>query len=148
MKVPNPSFAALIRFVVWGHLLGYLWRAISIAIEDAPDIFSRAGIASFVWPIVILILFQLSNADKRLSQLLAVRIMIIFSIMVSLSTVIISLTDVIFSYDIPQYLMTSSWNYWQVISVINVLIYLTIFVLTVFYSMRALRASSGSGQAG
>lgn len=151
MKVnhsPNQSFITLIRVVVWGHLLGYLWRGISIAIEDAPDVFARAGIGSFVWPIVIFFLFQLSKADKRLSKILAVRVVIIFSIIVSLSTMIVSITDVIFGHDIPEHLITSSWRYWQAISVINLLIYLTILILTVLFSIRALRDSSRRPQTG
>jgi len=135
----NSSLITLIRIAVYGHIIGYLWRGISIAIEDIPDIFSRVDIGSFVWPIVILILFYLAKADQRLALILSPGITVIFAAIVSISMFLISISDIVFSWNIPKYLASSSWQYWQVVSVVTFLMYLIILILTVIYSIRALR---------
>ena len=43
----------LVRVVVWGQAIGYLWQVVALAIEDSPDFFVRTNPSMFLWPIVV-----------------------------------------------------------------------------------------------
>jgi hypothetical protein len=140
------SIASLIRIVILTQLIAYLWRGITIAIEDAPDIFLQVKVWSFVIPIVLIILLFVLNLDKRLAQLNAGRLFIFLSLVVSVSTTVIAIIELMYHLDVPEYLLTPTRKYWQTISIVTLAIYLLALTLTTYFSVRALRNSLNNTQ--
>ena len=129
----------LIRVAVWAQAMGYIWQASAMAIEDAPEVFERAGIGSFLWPLGIVLAMHLFKLDKRIAERSDTNAVVVFAMLASVTTLIISILGVKWAYDLPPELVTADWAYTQGASIITLILYATGFGLTVTFSYRALR---------
>lgn len=133
------AIASLIRVVVITQMIAYLWRVVIIAIADAPDYFLHVEARSFLVPIAVLIVMFAFKLDLRLAQLDSGKYFIVMAGIVSISTTVISISEVIYWYDIPAHLRTPFGQYWRTISPITLALYTASLILTTIYSVRALR---------
>ena len=134
----NYLLASLIRIVFVTQLTAYIWRSVAIAIDDAPDIFQRVSIWSFILPIIVLSLLFILKFDRWLAKLDAVLLIIFLSLVVSISTTVIAIMELGYHFDVPEYLLTPTRQYWQTISIITLILYVIAFVLTLYFSIRVI----------
>jgi hypothetical protein len=127
--------------VVITQMIAYLWRAVAIAIVDAPDYFLRVEVISILTPIAVLVIMFAFKLDKRLAQLDSGIFFILMAGIVTISTMVIAILEVIYFYDVPADLITPSGRTGRVISPISLTLYIVALILTTIYSVRALRTS-------
>jgi len=138
----NLPLANLIRIVFVSQSVAYLWRGVAIAIDDAPDIFQRVSVWSFILPIIVLSLLFILKFDRWFAKLNAEFLIIFLSLVVSISTTVIAIMELIYHFDVPEYLLTPTRQYWQTISIITLIFYVFAFFLTLYFSIRVIQKQS------
>lgn len=93
--------------------MGYIAIALSLVIEDLPDVFARADVTDFVWPIVVLLLMYFFKLSRIAEQFVPRGLLVFLVLMTSLGTFVASLAGVLLVFGIPAWLETSRWRYLQ-----------------------------------
>jgi hypothetical protein len=135
------EIAKLIQYCVWGQMIGYLSFGVSMAIEDSPDIFSRASPWEFVWPILLLVAIHLFRLDSIIARLTPQWLIVAGVLSISLSTVVASSIGVRNAFGIPTALMTEGWRHLQLSSMISLAIFAISFVVSILLSFRVFQTS-------
>jgi hypothetical protein len=134
------AIARLVRVVVWGQLIGYLWLGVAVAVEDAPNLFLRAGIWSFVWPVLVLLAMHLFRLDLLLARRTPRFFIVIGTIALSIATVAASAMGVRFAFGVPDFLVTPGWRYSQGTSLAAMTIFTLALLASIILSVQALRS--------
>jgi len=129
----------LIRYFVWGQMIGYLSFGLSLAIEDTPDIFSRANPWEFVWPVLLLVVMHLFRLDTMIARLTPAWFIIVAVLSISLSTLIAGSVGVRNAFGIPAVLMTDGWRYMQLSTLISLAIFVVSMIVSMYLSVRIYR---------
>ena len=134
----------LIRWAVWGQAIGIFGMALFLAIEDAPDIFMRASLWNFILPIIAVIIIQIEKLSNYFVRHLPTGILVLIILIVSLSNTVIASANTIHAFNIPDYLVTSSWQYTRMTSIIILLIFSIALILNIVLTVRALQGDDRS----
>jgi hypothetical protein len=126
----------LIRYCVWGQMIGYISFGLSLAIEDAPDIFARANPWELVWPVLLLVAMHLFRLDSIIARLTPTWFIIVTVLSISLGTLVASGVGVRNVFGIPDLLMTDGWRYSQSSTLITLSIFVLSMIVSVYLSIR------------
>jgi hypothetical protein len=130
----------LIRVAVWGQVIGTLWQNLALAIEDAPVYFERASIDAFIVPVLIVVLMYVLKADRWISGKIGMVSMAFLVLLASVATTVIAASALIYSSNIPDFLVTPGWRYAQTTSAIALVIFSVALVLNIIFIIRARRS--------
>lgn len=139
----SATAARLVRFAVWGQILGYLSFGLSLAIEDFPDVFSRATVIEFIWPILLLIALHLFRLDRMAERFVPHWLLVMMVLLTSVGTAIANLTGVIYAFGIPDSLESPGWQYLQATATLTFVIFLAALVISVVLSFGVIQSAGG-----
>ena len=125
----------LIRVLVWGQVAGVLWQALSLAIDDVPEIFLRVSPFSFLWPILIIAGMHLFHLDSILAGLLPKGMLALFTAIACLGTTAAAV-GVLFYYQIPPDLRLPEWNFPFLAAWLALAIFLMAFLAAAYAAFR------------
>lgn len=128
----------------WGQALGLLSRAIFLAAEDAPDVFSRVSVWGFILPVLTVGVLQFTRLRSFLSNNLSRGILALLVMIISLSTFLVSLGDLSLAMSVPEDLVTKGWEYTRITSLLSTLLFLVAVVVNLILSVGSLRSKEAS----
>jgi hypothetical protein len=134
------SIAQLIRVIVWGQVLGHLWQVTALVIQDAPDYLARTSVGSILLPILILMGLHLFKLDLLFARIDPGWLFIALGLILSLSMTAMTFRNVRYFLDIPDSMITPSWRYNQITSIISLFVFGIGLVFTGLFSSRVLRS--------
>ena len=134
----------LVRVVVWGQAIGFLWQVLALAIEDSPDFFARVNPSTFLWPILALAAMYLLRVDMFLAKGVSVGVLAFFILLVSIASTITAFLGVSFYFDIPRYLFQPGWQLSQIMSYITLAIFAIALIVNVICMVRIFRIEQSS----
>ena len=110
--------------------------ALTLAIEDAPDIFMRASLWNFILPMIAVIVIQVRKISNYFIRHLPTGLLVLLVLIVSLSNTIIALANTIHSFAIPEGLVTPGWEYTQNTSIVVLIIFSAALILNIALVIR------------
>ena len=134
----------LVRVVVWGQAIGFLWQVLALAIEDSPDFFNRANPSTFLWPIVVVVAMYLLRLDRFLATRVPGGMLAVFILLVSIASTITAFLGISFYFDIPKYLFQPRWQLSQTMSYITLTIFAIALIVNVISMVRIFRIEQSS----
>ncbi|HLA81058.1 MAG TPA: hypothetical protein VJP78_05405 [Thermoleophilia bacterium] len=133
----SDATSKLVRFAVWGQLIGYLSFGLSLAAEDSPDIFARASVVEFIWPVVVLAAMHFFRLDMIAGRVIPRWLLVVSVLVISLGTLAASATGVAYAYGIPKALATEGWRYLQATTTVTLAIFAVSTLISVLLVIRS-----------
>jgi len=137
----SDASSRLVRFAVWGQLIGYLSFGLSLGAEDYPDIFSRASPIELTWPVVVLAGMHLFRLDTIAARYVPRWLLVVSILVISLGTLAASAAGVAYAYGIPQALATTGWRYLQATTTITLVVFAASLLISIVLSIRSYQES-------
>lgn len=134
----------LIRVAVWGQAIGFLVMASFLAIEDAPEFFKRVSPWNIIVPIIAVVVIQMKMPSNFLVRNVSTGMLSIFILIVSLSTTAIALSYLVHAFSIPEFLITSGWQYSQTTSIFVFVVFSAALIANIVFLICALREGNKS----
>ena len=134
------SIAQLIKVIVWGQVVGHLSQVGGVIFQDAPGYLARTSIASILVPILILLVMHVFKLDLIFARVDPGWLFIALGLILSASMTAMALQNVEYYFDLPDSMVTSSWRYGQIASIISLIVFGIGLILTVWFSVRVLRS--------
>jgi hypothetical protein len=143
MKERQPkerSISQLIKVIVWGQIVGHLWQVAAVVVQDAPDYFARTSLASILLPILILVAMHVFKLDIYFAQIDPGWLFIALGLILSVSMTAMAFQNMQYYFDLPESMITSSWRYGQITSVISLVVFGLGLICTCWFSIRVVRS--------
>ena len=134
----NQSKTFLLRVAVWGQVMGYLVMVYFLAMEDAPQFFMRINPWNIIVPIVVVIVIQLKQPSNFLVRNISTGMLSIFILIVSLSTTAISVAYLTHAFSIPDFLVTSGWQFTRTTAIFVTIVFSLALIMNIVFLVRAL----------
>jgi len=113
----------VVQVAVWGQVIGFLLKATSMALEDAPNLSARAGIWTLVLPVAAISAMYLLKLDKFVARATPRGILALFILPISALTTISAASAAALAFSIPQPLVTPGWEYSRTTDLITLAIF-------------------------
>jgi hypothetical protein len=127
------SIAQLIKVIVWGQIAGHLCQVGGVIYQDAPDYLARTSVASILVPILILLAMHVFKLDPGW-------LFIALGLILSGSMTAMAFQNMQYYFDLPESMITSSWRYGQITSIISLIVFGIGLILTIWFSIRVFRS--------
>jgi hypothetical protein len=138
--IKERSIAQLIKVIVWGQVVGHLCQVGGVIFQDAPDYLARTSIASILVPILILIAMHVFKLDLLFARVDPGWLFIALGLILSGSMTAMAFQNVQYYFDLPESMITSSWHYGQIASVISFTVFGIGLIFTIWFSIRVFRS--------
>jgi hypothetical protein len=137
----------VVQVAVWGQVIGFLSKAGLMAAEDAPSIFARAGIWTFVFPVAAIGAMYLLKLDRLVARATSKGILALFFVLISSLTTISAILAALLAFSIPQPLITPGWRYSQITGLITAGIFALALIGNLILVVRLFQSHADSGSA-
>jgi hypothetical protein len=134
------SIAQLIKVIVWGQIAGHLCQVGGVIYQDAPDYLARTSIASILVPILILLAMHVFKLDLFFARVDPGWLFIALGLILSGSMTAMAFQNMQYYFDLPESMITSSWRYGQITSIISLIVFGIGLILTIWFSIRVFRS--------
>ena len=134
----------LVRVVVWGQAIGFLWQVLALSIEDSPDFFVRTNPGMFLWPILAVAAMYLLRLDRFLATRVPGGMLAVFILLVSIASTITAFLGISLYFNIPKYLFRPEWQLSQIMSYITLAIFAIALIVNVICMVRIFRIEQSS----
>jgi hypothetical protein len=139
VTIREHSIAQLIKVIVWGQILGHLWQVGANIYYDAPDYLARTSVGSILVPILVLLAMHFFKLDLYFAKVDPGWLFIALGLVLSISMTAMAFKNVQYYYDLPESLITPSWRYGQITSVISLIVFGIGLGFTGWFSIRVLK---------
>jgi len=134
----------LIKVAIVGQATGLLIMGLFLAIEDAPDYFKRADLLTILIAVVAIGAVLITRLPQFLARVLSSGMLVIFILLISVSTILIALSNVVLAFSIPELFVTPGWEYTQTTAVISFIFFLVSGTVNLVLSVRLLMSERTS----
>jgi len=134
----------LVRYAVWGQLIGYLSFGLSLVAEDSPDFFSRVSAIALIWPFIVLAAMHLFRLDAIAATYVPRWLLATSVLAISVGTLAASVTGVAYAFGIPRALATEGWRYMQATTSLTMAIFAASLLISVVLAVRTYRDSGSA----
>jgi len=134
----------LIKVAIVGQATGLLIMGLFLAIEDAPDYFKRADLLTILLAVVAIGAVLITRLPQFLARVLSSGMLVIFILLISVSTILIALSNVVLAFSIPELFVTPGWEYTQTTAVISFIFFLVSGTVNLVLSVRLLMSERTS----
>ena len=144
-KASSPAKATLIKVAIVGQVAILLLSGLFLAIEDAPDYFKRADLLTVLLAVIAIGALLITRLPQFVARVLSSGMLVIFILLISVSTFLIALANVVLDFSIPELFVTSGWEYTRTAAIISVIFFLVSGVINLVLSLRLLMSERTYG---
>ncbi len=144
-KAGSPAKATLIKVAIVGQEAGLLLSGLFLAIEDAPDYFKRADLLTVLLAVIAIGAVLITRLPQFLARVLSSGMLVLFILLISVSTFLIASSDVVFEFSIPDLFLTPGWEYTRTTAIISFIFFLVSGIINFVLSLRLLMSERTHG---
>ena len=137
--------ATLVKVAIVGQATGLLLMGLFLAIEDAPDYFKRADLLTVLLAVIAIGAVLITRLPRFLARVLSSGMLVFFILLISASTILITLSNVVLAFSIPDLFVTPGWEYTQTIAIISFIFFLGSGIINLVLSLRLLMSERTYG---
>ncbi|MCH8876794.1 MAG: hypothetical protein IIA89_08205 [Chloroflexi bacterium] len=137
-KAGSPAKATLIKVAIVGQTASLLLAVLFLAIEDAPDYFKRADLLRVLLAVIAIGALLITRLPQFLARVLPSGLLVFLILLISVSTFLIALSDVVFEFSIPDLFLTPGLEYTRTTSIISFIFFLVSGIINFVLSLRLL----------
>ena len=144
-KAGSPAKATLIKVAIVGQEAGLLLSGLFLAIEDAPDYFKRADLLTVLLAVIAIGAVLITRLPQFLARVFSSGMLVLFILLISVSTFLIASSDVVFEFSIPDLFLTPGWEYTRTTAIISFIFFLVSGIINFVLSLRLLMSERTHG---
>lgn len=144
-KAGSPAKATLIKVAIVGQTASLLLAVLFLAIEDAPDYFKRADLLRVLLSVIAIGVVLFTRLPQFLARVLSSGILVFFILLISVSNILINLSNVVLGFSIPDLFVTPGWEYTRTTAIISFIFFLGSGIINLVLSLRLLMSERTHG---
>ncbi len=144
-KAGSPAKATLIKVAIVGQEAGLLLSGLFLAIEDAPEYFKRADLLTVLLAVIAIGAVLITRLPQFLARVFSSGMLVLFILLISVSTFLIASSDVVFEFSIPDLFLTPGWEYTRTTAIISFIFFLVSGIINFVLSLRLLMSERTHG---
>ncbi len=137
-KAGSPAKATLIKVAIVGQTASLLLSGLFLAIEDAPDYFKRVDLLTVLLAVFAIGALLITRLPQFLARVISSGMLVIFILIISVSTFLIALSNVVLEFSIPDLFLTPGWEYTRTTAIISFIFFLVSGIINLVLSLRLL----------
>ena len=144
-KAGSPAKVTLIKVAIFGQAAGLLLMGLFLAIEDSPDFFKRADLLTVLLAVIAIGAVLITRLPQFLARVLSSGMLVFFILLISVSTFLITLSNIVLEFSIPDLFVTPGWEYTQTTAIISFIFFLGSGIINLVLSLRLLMSERTRG---
>ncbi len=141
MTISSESTAKsiLVKVAIVGQATGILLMGLFLAIDDVPNSVQRVDPITVVLAVIAILVVLFTRLPDFVARSMSRGFLVLFVLLISVSTLLITLANVVLAFDVPEAFVTPGWEYTRATGLITLLVFLSSAIVNVVLSARILR---------
>ncbi len=110
-----------------------------LAIDDVPNSVQRVDPITVVLAVIAILVVLFTRLPDFVARSMSRGFLVLFVLLISVSTLLITLANVVLAFDVPEAFVTPGWEYTRATGLITLLVFLSSAIVNVVLSARILR---------